>query len=279
LGNPAAETRRLSGMQLLASRLHSVVIPVAALLTCSLAPAAAAEDFRWHGAITPGHSIEIKGVNGDVRAEPSGSNEVEVVAEKRAYRDDPESVRIEVVPRGGDVTICAVYPSRDGARPNECQPGDGGRMNVQNNDVQVRFSVRVPSGVVFIGRTVNGGVEATRLNGDVSLSAVNGSVTFSTTGEGRAKTVNGSIRGEMGRASWSDTLAMSTVNGGITLTLPADLNTDVKATTVNGDIASEFPITVTGRVTRRRLEGTIGGGGRLLSLDSVNGSITLKSTR
>ena len=80
----------------------------------------------------------------------------------------------------------------------------------------------------------------------------------------------------MGRADWSDTLKMATVNGSITLTLPPDLNTDVKATTVNGDISSDFPMTVSGRISRRKVEGTIGGGGRLLSLDSVNGSITLK---
>ena len=52
--------------------------------------AAAAQDFTWHGAIPQGQAIEIKGVNGDVRAEPSGSNQVEVVAVKRAQRDNPE---------------------------------------------------------------------------------------------------------------------------------------------------------------------------------------------
>jgi hypothetical protein len=247
----------------------------AAMLAAAPAPATA-QDFRWHGAVAQGLAIEIKGVNGDVRAEPSGSNEVEVAAEKRAQRDDPESVRIEVVPHAGGVTICAVYPSRDGARPNECQPGDGGRMNVQNNDVTVRFTVRVPAGVNFVGKTVNGQVEATRLNGDVTLNTVNGSINFSTTGLARANTVNGSIRGEMGRADWNDRLEMKTVNGGITLTLPATLSTDVRATTVNGDIDSDFPMTITGRVNRRKVEGTIGGGGRMLALDSVNGSITLK---
>jgi DUF4097 and DUF4098 domain-containing protein YvlB len=238
--------------------------------------AAEAQDFQWHGAVRQGQSIEIKGVNGDVRAEPSGSNDVEVVAVKRATRDNPESVRIEVVPHAGGVTICAVYPSRDNQKPNQCLPGEGGRMNVQNNDVSVRFTVRVPAGVTFVGKTVNGEIEATRLNGDVALATVNGSVVFSTTGGGRASTVNGSIRGQMGRADWSNTLEMATVNGSITLTLPPDLNTEVRASTVNGDISSDFPMTVTGRISRRKLEGTIGGGGRVLSLDSVNGSITLK---
>ena len=257
-------------------RRCALVAAAAALLLDAGAGFAAAQDFTWAGAIPQGRAIEIKGVNGDVRAEPSGSNQVEVVAVKSARRDDPASVRIQVVPHDGGVTICAVYPSRDGARPNECAPGDGGGNHVQNNDVTVRFTVRVPAGVTFIGKTVNGEVEATRLNGDVAVSTVNGSVTFSTTGGGRASTVNGSIRGEMGRADWTDTLSMRTVNGSITLTLPATLNTEVRASTVNGDINADFPITVQGRVSRRRLDGTIGGGGRMLALDTVNGSITLK---
>src|SRR3954468_21930364 len=103
------------------------------LLVAALAVSpASAQDFRWHGAIPQGSSIEIKGVNGDVKAEPSGSNEVEVVAEKQARRDNPDDVRIEVVPHAGGVTICAVYPSRERGGQNECAPGNGGRMNVQN---------------------------------------------------------------------------------------------------------------------------------------------------
>jgi Toastrack DUF4097 len=256
-------------------RQHLLALTAVTLL--ALPGAAVAQDFRWHGSIAQGQSIEIKGVNGDVIAEPSGSNEVEVTADKRSRRDDPASVQIQVVPHAGGVTICAVYPSREGSRPNECAPGNGGRMNTQNNDVTVKFAVRVPAGVGFVGKTVNGQVEANRLNGDVTLETVNGSINFSTSGTVRAATtVNGSIRGEMGRADWSDTLEMTTVNGGITLTLPSTLSTDVRASTVNGDINTEFPLTTTGRISRRRIEGTIGGGGRTLSLESVNGGITLK---
>ena len=257
-------------------RKCALVAAAATLAIQTAAGVAAAQDFTWSGAVPQGRAIEIKGVNGDVRAEPSGSNQVEVTAVKTGQRDDPASVRIEVVPHAGGVTICAVYPGKSDSQPNECAPGDKGRSNVQNNDVTVRFTVRVPAGVTFIGKTVNGDVEAMRLNGDVELKTVNGSATFSTTGGGRASTVNGSIRGEMGRADWSDTLGMSTVNGSITLTLPASLNTEVRASTVNGDLTADFPMTVQGRVSRRRIEGTIGGGGRLLSLETVNGSITLK---
>src|SRR5688572_15041514 len=102
---------------------RSSLLSTAALAALFLTPlTATAQDFQWRGAVAQGRTIEIKGINGDVRAEPAGGNEVEVVAEKRARRDNPDSVRIEAVPHAGGVTICAVYPSRDGQRPNECAP-------------------------------------------------------------------------------------------------------------------------------------------------------------
>jgi DUF4097 and DUF4098 domain-containing protein YvlB len=54
------------------------------------------------------------------------------------------------------------------------------------------------------------------------------------------------------------------------------MSAEVKAQTLNGDISSDFPITVMGRKSRRELNGTIGSGGRELSLKTVNGSIRLR---
>jgi hypothetical protein len=235
-----------------------------------------ADDFQWRGRVRPGGTIEVKGVSGDVTAMPSSGPEVEVTAQRTGRRNNPDDVRIDVVEHADGVTICAVYPSRDPARPNECRPGTEGRMNVQNNDVNVRFVVRVPAGVRFAGRTVNGEVEAQGLNGPVALSTVNGSATFATSSYGEASTVNGSIRGAMGAAGWDDALAFHTVNGSITLDLPADLSAEVRASTVNGDISTDFPLTVTGRVSRRHVTGIIGSGGRRLDLETVNGSVRLR---
>jgi len=74
---------RLSGMR----STFSTLITAAALAVVSAPAAASAQDFHWRGSIAQGRAIEIKGVNGDVLAEASGSNDVEVVAEKRARRD------------------------------------------------------------------------------------------------------------------------------------------------------------------------------------------------
>lgn len=262
-------------------RLSNVGAPVlvaalAVLPAQTRAQQYAGGDFKWRGAVAPGMTLEIKGVNGDVTAEAATSGEAEVTAVMRARRSDPRDVRVEVVQHAGGITFCAVYPSRDLDKPNHCAPGDQGRMNVQDNDVRVTFTVRVPPGVSFAGRTVNGDISAQSLNGPVDLKTVNGSATFSTSAHGQASTVNGSVQAALGASDWSGELEFKTVNGSVTLELPPDLSTDVRAATVNGDIATDFPLTVSGRFSPRRLEGTIGGGGRRLALETVNGSIKLR---
>jgi len=246
------------------------------LVTASATSLAAQGDFHWKGKIAAGKEIEIKGVNGDVRA-VAGSGETEVTATKRAKRSDPDDVKIEVVEHEGGVTICAVYPS-EGRRANECRPGEGGHMSTRENDVVVEFTVHVPAGVKFVGKTVNGEVEAASLGGDVEASTVNGGIHISTSGYAEATTVNGSIVAAMGKASWTDGVEFRTVNGGITLDLPPSLSAEVRAETVNGEIFTDFPLMVTGKLGPRRVTGTIGSGGRQLALSTVNGNIRLRKT-
>src|SRR2546422_4855498 len=62
-------------------------------------------------------------------------------------------------------------------------------MNVRDNDVTVDFTVRVPAGVRFLGKTVNGEVEAAVGSSDVEAITVNGSIRISTTGYAEAQTV------------------------------------------------------------------------------------------
>src|SRR5262249_49053929 len=91
---------------------------VCAALLAGSSPAGAQADFQWHGPIPTGQRIEIKGVNGDIRAVASSTNEVEVTATRSAIRSNPADVHFEVVPNAGGVTICAVYPSAPGREPN-----------------------------------------------------------------------------------------------------------------------------------------------------------------
>jgi len=255
------------------TNLTGAVLAGLALLGAS--NAAAQGDFQWHGQLTSGQTIEIKGINGDIRATASSSGEAGVTATRTARRSNPADVRIEVVPHAGGVTICAVYPSAPGRDANRCEPGGEGRSTTRDNDTVVHFDVRVPYGVGFVGRTVNGEISGESLQGDAEARTVNGSIKLTTTGSAVANTVNGSMNVTMGRADWPNGANFKTVNGGITLTLPGTLDAELSANTLNGSIAADFPITVTGQMTPRRLNGRIGNGGRELNLSTVNGSIRL----
>src|SRR5947207_6144380 len=255
------------------------LVTVAALCLTALATAAA-QDFNWHGRIAAGKRLEVKGVSGDVRATLASGAEAVVNARKHARRSDPDEVEIKVVESDDGITICAVYPTPPRARQeNTCEPGESWHSSTDNNDVVVDFDVQVPAGVIFNGQTVNGEMSAEGLKADVRASTVNGSVRVSTTGLAEASTVNGSVYAQMGRSDWTDEIEFSTVNGRVTLVLPdGELNTDIRASTVNEEIESDYPVTVSGRFGPRKMRGTIGTGGRTLSLSSVTGDILLKKS-
>jgi hypothetical protein len=245
----------------------------------SLPLQAQTEPFRWEARLGRDRTLEIKGVTGDIHATAAAADRAEVIARRSSRRDDPAKVRIEVVEHAGGVTVCAVYPSQEGR--NECRPGLKGRMRVNRSDVEVDFDVRVPAGVAFVGRTVNGGIDIDGVAGNVEAYSVNGSVQIASLGYVQAETVNGSIAAELGRADWTETREFRTVNGSITLDLPDGLSTSFRAETVNGSIDSDFPVTVNGRVSSRRLQGVIGAAGasRELLLSTVNGDIRLRRAR
>src|SRR2546425_11490359 len=98
---------------------------IASALSVGAIATATAQDFNWHGRLAAGKRLEVKGVNGDVRAVLASGAEAVVSAKKHAHRSDPDEVQIQVVESDEGVTICAVYPTPRRARhENICEPGD-----------------------------------------------------------------------------------------------------------------------------------------------------------
>ena len=240
------------------------------------------DEFRWSGTVAPGQTVAIKGVNGNITAEASSGNEVQVVAIKSSRKSDVNSVQIKVVPHSGGVSICALYPSPSGDLPDCASESSEiirstANHRIENNDVQVDFMVKIPAHVNFVGKTINGEVSASSLSGNVVTRTINGSIRISTTGYAEATTINGEITARLGDAQWRSELKFTTINGAINLDLPANTSTDFEAQTMNGTINSDFPISLTTTLKERKhLRGRIGAGGRELFLKTLNGSINLR---
>ena len=153
------------------------------------------EEMRWHGWVPTGQLVEINNVHGNVRAEAAAGDEIEVIALKEGT-DDPADVSIEVVEHKWGVTICAVYPNANTDHPFECRPSHGGGFrlaatsdseahirwenggggDIRLNDMRVDFVVRLPKRLRFIGRTIDGEVEAHLPDQDVEAHSVRGNV-------------------------------------------------------------------------------------------------------
>ena len=250
-----------------------VAIAMTACLVAAPAAARDSERFDWTGTLPGGGEVEIKNVNGPVEVEPGAGAEVVVEAIKIGRRDDPSTVRIAVVEHDRGVTICAVYPGKG----NDCVPGEGrGGTSTRNNDVVVEFRVRVPSSATVSANSVNGGVEVGRVEGDVRAVTVNGSIEVDAGGSVSARSVNGSIDVRFGDAAGRDDLEFETVNGSIRLRVPRDLAVDLDIRTQNGAIETDWDLPVVGKWSGRRLESSVGGGGRRLRARTVNGDVTIR---
>lgn len=259
------------------------IAAVAAVLAGAASPLAAQDDFRWNGRVS---EVRVQGIAGGVRAEVASGDRVEVVA-RRTGRDARE-VRVEAVERNGAVTICAVYPGTQGG-DGPCRGGGERRGERQGErrsvDARVEFTVRVPAGVRLEVGIVEGDVEAVGLRSPVEVATVSGDVRIATTGTARANTVNGDIDATF-RAGDRGT-RFNSVNGDVTLRLAGNAGARVSASTLSGEIESDFPLERADRGGRgwvnvqvgSRATATVGRGGAEIGINTVSGDIRIVRAR
>ncbi len=274
---------------------------VAALALVLAAPALGAQQqygrdsdtWRWDGRVESGRWMNVFNVNGSVDFAPSPDNMVHLVAEKRSNGREMDNIHYEVVQAGGNVTICAIWNNsarcEDGGTQSIRQNGDRNTHSSVKITVKVPRNVRVGAhsvnggvsvrdvGTEVRANTVNGGVTVRNTSGPVRATAVNGGVDVNTAaGPVTAQTVNGNVDARMTTLQGDDDMSFKTVNGSISIYVPAAFDANFRFDTVSGGIDSDFPMTMSGRWGPRHASGKIGSGGRDLRASSVNGSIELR---
>lgn len=239
---------------------------------------AASRQFRWEGSLAPNETVEIRGVNGGIHARRGSGGRVLVTATIRGTPAEIPEIVVEAVRHADGVTVCARYPDRNG-HLIPCLPDGDGRIDIRSNNVHVEFRVEVPDDVTFVGSTVNGPVTAIGLHADVLATTVNGNIDLATEGIAEATTVNGSIAASLGETNWGQTLQFASVNGSVSVTIQRDVDVRVEGSTVNGRIATDFPLTITKWGFSRQIRGSLGAGTWNLLLSTVNGDIALRERR
>lgn len=224
------------------------------------------ETFSRKEVFSPTGKIVLENVNGDVDIQTWDRNEILIEGGKSAATDEElKLIDLTIDLKESSATIKVRLPKREGFFSN-------------NIRASVSFKITVPTAVSLDKiAVVNSSVHINDVRGSVNAESVNGGVhAHNLAGNVKLETVNGEIVADVSSVSADQKLAFKTVNGSITVKLPANTGADTHASVVNGSIDCDFPLTVQGRIVGKKLSGKIGDGRAKLSAESVNGSIRLK---
>ena len=245
-------------------------LAAAALMLATTAVADVKETEKFEFDVNPGARISLENINGDITVAGSAGSKVEVIAHKRAGKQDYLD-EMEIV----------IDASKDYIRIETDHPDRKGGWFSWGNDSSgsISYELFVPEDVDLDSiETVNGDVTIESVMGEVAAGTVNGKVEVSDLmSDVELETVNGSIHARFEALGEGQRVKADTVNGAITVYLPADASARVVAETVNGSIdGDDFGLKTNKGFVGRDLDGEIGSGDAQVSLDTVNGSIRIR---
>jgi hypothetical protein len=230
-------------------------------------------------------SIDVSG-SGGAAATVEIAKSVRADSNERAEAAGRE-VKLEISQSGGTLRIYVDGPFRCSCRDGS--PGlrwEGHRGSGYR--VKYDFRLQVPSGASLDLATVNEGrIEVDHITGDFDVNNVNGGIEMTDiAGSGSARTINGPVKVSYTRNPARAT-SFETLNGDVDVTFRPGLNVDVRMSTRNGGMYTDYevkPLPV--QVATERRDGKfvlhaaggirIGSGGIDLALKTFNGNIFIR---
>lgn len=229
------------------------------------------EPFRWQAELKDLGSIErieVRNDFGDIRARYGGDRRIEVVGAIQRLGREGEDLAVNVERRGGVIAVvAALSPGR--VAVDEAEPG-------RDAFDRVDLTVFVPLKVTLQAQTLRGRFEARRLESDVEASTLQGDLVVVTNGAVQARTRSGKVRVALGSRTGERPLLVESVDGPITVSVPAAANLRVRAET-GGELKTDLPLAVSPAEPsgRRRLEGDHNQPLQALLVSSTKGTVSV----
>ena len=236
-------------------------------------PLAETERIEKSFPLTANGRVCVSNVNGSINVVAWDQNEVKLVAVKSAdTKERLADVDIKIDARPDYISIESDYGDDNWKRNSDRRWRD-------NDKVVVEYELSVPRGAVLNEiETVNGSATVANFTNVVKVSAVNGTVRATNIrGTAELSTVNGEVFADFDRLAPGSKITLETVNGKVNLLIPSDSNATLKAESLNGPITNDFGLpSRRGKYVGNSLHGRLGSGEVAISLESVNGSLTVK---
>jgi len=248
-------------------KLKLFVFAVALLATGSLF-ASVTEEETFSFTLEDGGRFSISNVNGSITITGASGSSVEIIAIKKAdNQKELDEIEIEISHSANEIEI-------------ETELGDSNGWFHNSTSGQVRYEIIVPDGTELDSvETVNGDVTISGVFGNVTAESVNGDLDISDlVGDVSLSTVNGSVNAAFAQCEGEQSIKTETVNGRVTISLPESSDVQITADTLNGGInGRDFGLVTDKGFVGSDLNGKIGNGSARLNIDTVNGSIKIRS--
>jgi DUF4097 and DUF4098 domain-containing protein YvlB len=187
----------------------------------------------------------------------------------------PQGVDIEIRTAGGSIQVA----DRIGAVSLK---SSGGSLRLGKVDGVV--AAMTSGGGISVGhcngdaslKTSGGSIKAGNVNGSLNAQTSGGKISVgNVSGHLNAKTSGGSINARL-ENQIQRPVNLMTSGGSITLAVKPDFKAVLDAKTSGGRVICDLPIEVSGKFSKRAIEGVVNGGGPKITMKTSGGNIVLK---
>ncbi len=254
-----------------------VLLGLTAIALTAATASAQRSDFHWSKSEAAGTVVSVHNINGDVTFQPGSGTTVDVSATRHGSDGDVYTVVKEY---SHQVVVCVLWRDSD-----ESCDEDGSHMHSHDRHWGDRGSmdvtVTLPASMIAQASSVSGDIRIDGARGEVRATTVSGDVRLRDlhATSVRATSVSGDVDVDVVELSGDGPLTFRSVSGDVTLGVPTGLDADFSLSTVSGDLDTDFPMTLNGRMGRRNINARIGKGGRELSISTVSGDVRLRALK
>jgi len=245
---------------------------------------AAKADFYYQTSAYSFDKFVLKGINGTVEISTIANLDTitiegERIVESESITDAEEHLQYLLVDISHNLNFILV---------ETVQPS-----NSNGRNYKVNYRILIPQDWDIDIEQINGNVDVTGLNGDIRVVVTNGNISISScqgnvhtiitngnssfsdiTGCIYSSIVNGNSTGHIALSD-SGTCQQTTVNGNLILSIPRSTSAQFSAKTSNGLVTvNNLPLN-NAQVTNKSVSGVLGSGEGVVTIEAVNGLITV----
>jgi DUF4097 and DUF4098 domain-containing protein YvlB len=259
-------------------RRNLMILVALALIAGSAAASTLEEAFDRSFDVRAGTLFALNNTNGHINIRSWDQPRIQVHAVKTVESRDSDlakkamaALKIDPKVSADAVRIDTIYPRQNGSGFFDWLAGSNVSMNVV-------YDVNVPRSMNLTVDDTNGAIEITDVHGSHRVSTTNGHIELARCGgDVDAETTNGGIKAELNEVTPGKSIRLETTNGRITVSVPKSIAVRVDASTTNGSVNTDLPVTTT-EMRHHSLRGTINGGGNAeMRLRTTNGSINIEA--